>query len=64
MGSVLALQQRFPEAIACFEKAIALEPRLPLAHKKLGQALAALGRGKDADASLAHEAGDPFVVRH
>ena len=36
----------------CFEQAIRLEPRLPLAHKKLGQALAALGRGQDADAAF------------
>ena len=52
LGSVLALQQRFEEAVPSFEQAIRLEPRLPLAHKKLGQALAALGRGQDADAAF------------
>ena len=33
-------------------RAIRLEPRLPLAHRKLGEALAALGRGLEADAAF------------
>ena len=33
-------------------EAIRLEPRLPLAHRKLGEALAALGRGREADAAF------------
>jgi tetratricopeptide (TPR) repeat protein len=49
LGSVLALQSKFSEAIPEFERAIELQPALPLAHKKLGQALVAAGRGKDAD---------------
>ncbi len=34
------------------QTALRLDPRLPLARKKLGQALAALGRGAEADAAL------------
>ena len=49
LGSALAMRQKYDEAIPLFEKAIRLEPRLPLAHKKLGQALAAVGRGAEAD---------------
>ncbi|NIP19453.1 MAG: tetratricopeptide repeat protein [Xanthomonadales bacterium] len=49
LGSVLGLQRRFEESIPFFEKAIALEPTLALAHKKLGRALAAVGRGPEAD---------------
>ena len=43
------MQSHFEKAIPQFEKAIKLQPSLPLVHKKLGQALAALGRGEEAD---------------
>ena len=46
------MQQRFEEAIPCFQRAIQLEPQLPLAHKKLGETLVALGRGREADAAF------------
>ena len=49
---MLALQGRHEEAVPCFERAIQLEPRLPRAHKKLGQSLALLGRGREADAAF------------
>ena len=49
---MLALQDRHEEAVPCFERAIQLEPRLTLAHKKLGQSLALLGRGREADAAF------------
>ena len=49
---MLALQDRHKEAVPCFERAIQLEPRLTLAHKKLGQSLALLGRGREADAAF------------
>ena len=43
------MQSRFEEAIPEFERAIQLQPSLPLVHKKLGHALAAVGQGKKAD---------------
>jgi tetratricopeptide (TPR) repeat protein len=49
LGGVLAMQERFEEAVATFESALKLDPRLPFARKKLGEALAALGRGPEAD---------------
>ncbi len=49
LGSVLAMRREFDAAIPLFREAIKREPRLPLAHKKLGQALAAVGRGAEAD---------------
>jgi len=52
LGSVLAFQSKFDEAISAFEKAIQLEPSLPLVHKKLAQALSASGRGEEADKEL------------
>src|SRR6202008_3367828 len=39
----------FGEGGPGLEEATRLKPRLPLAHKKLGQALAELGRGTEAD---------------
>lgn len=52
LGDALGRQHRFEEALPCYEQAIQLEPNLPLARRKLGQALAALGRGEEADAAL------------
>lgn len=52
LGSVLSLQSKFKEAIGSFERAIRLEPGLPLAHKKLAQALIAVGRGDEAQSEL------------
>ena len=46
------MQRRFEEAVASFRSALRLDPHLPLARKKLGQALAALGRGAEADAAF------------
>ena len=40
-----AMRRQFPQ----FRHALELEPRLPLTQKKLGQALAELGRGNEAD---------------
>jgi tetratricopeptide (TPR) repeat protein len=52
LGNVQAMQRRFADAVASFQTALRLDPRLPLARKKLGQALAALGRGDEADTAL------------
>lgn len=52
LGSVLSLQERFDEAIEAFERAIRLEPGLPLVQKKMAQALAASGRGEEAQSAL------------
>ena len=52
LGGVLALQRRYDEAAACLQTALRLDPGLPYAGKKLAQALAAGGRGADADAAL------------
>ena len=52
LGGILAMQRRFEEAVASFRTALRLDPNLPLAHKKLGQALAALGRGAEADTAF------------
>ncbi len=52
LGGVFAMQRRFEIAIESFKTALGLDPRLPLARKKLGQALAALGRRAEADAAL------------
>ena len=46
LGSVLALRSKFDAAIASFERAIRLDPSLPLVQKKLGQALLAAGRAE------------------
>jgi tetratricopeptide (TPR) repeat protein len=52
LGNIQAMQRHFEEAVASFQTALRLDPRLPLARKKLGQALGALGRGDEADATL------------
>lgn len=52
LGEIQAMQRHFEDAVASFQTAIRLDPRLPLARKKLGQALGALGRSDEADAAL------------
>ena len=49
LGTVLARQGRHEEAIAPFERALSLDPGLPHTRKRLADALAACGRGPDAD---------------
>ncbi len=46
LGSALAQQRKFAEAIPLFEQAVRQDPKLTSAHKKLRQALAAVGRGE------------------
>ena len=43
------MQGRHEEAVCAFEDALKLDPCLPQVRKKLGQSLAALGRGAEAD---------------
>lgn len=43
LGSIHALKHDYAEAVPLFRKAIRLDPNAALAHKKLGQALAAMG---------------------
>ncbi len=43
------MQGRLEDAVASFRTAVRLDPKLSHAGKKLGQALAALGRGAEAD---------------
>ena len=45
LGSALAQQRKFEEAIPLFEQAVRQGLGLANDHKKLGQALAAVGRG-------------------
>jgi tetratricopeptide (TPR) repeat protein len=52
LGGLLAMQQRPGDAVANLRAALRLDPALPYAGKKLSQALAALGRGAEADAAL------------
>jgi tetratricopeptide (TPR) repeat protein len=49
LGIVLARQQRYPEALRLFERALQLDPTLPHTRRRLGDALAACGRGAEAD---------------
>ena len=51
LGSALAQQRKYEEAIPLFQQAVRQDPGLANAHTKLGPALAAVGRGRDADAS-------------
>ena len=51
LGFVLLELNRPQEAIEALEKATRLDPRLNLAFLNLGKALAAVGRGKEADAA-------------
>ena len=49
LGTLLARQGRLPEAISVFERALQLDPALPHTRKRLADALAASGRGAEAD---------------
>jgi tetratricopeptide (TPR) repeat protein len=49
LGSILARQGRHLEAIPAFEHALRLDPQLPHTRKRLADALAASGRGQEAD---------------
>ena len=49
LGTVLAMQGKFNQAITCLERAIKIDKGLTSAYKKLGQSLAAAGRGEEAD---------------
>ena len=49
LGIVLARQGRQAEAIALYERALILDPALPHTRKRLADALAAGGRGPEAD---------------
>jgi tetratricopeptide (TPR) repeat protein len=60
LGTILSRQDRYLEAIPAFERALSLDPRLPHARKRLADALAACGRGEDADRHYAqYFAQDP-----
>jgi tetratricopeptide (TPR) repeat protein len=54
LGIVLARQQRYVEALPLFERALQLDPKLPHTRRRLGDALIACGRGKEADRHYAH----------
>ncbi len=49
LGTILSRQERHLEAIPVFERALSLDPHLPHTRKQLADALAACGRGQDAD---------------
>ena len=49
LGTILAQQGRHAEAIPAFERALQLDARLPHTRKRLANALAASGRGQEAD---------------
>ena len=52
IGGVLAMQRRFDEAVASFRETLRLDPESPLAGKHLALALAALGKGAEADSAF------------
>ena len=52
LGGVLVDQRRYDDAIQVLTTALKLDPQLPIARKRLGQAQAALGHGKEADSTL------------
>jgi len=52
LGNALMQQRRFEEAIPILEDAVQHDPNNAIGHKKLGLALAAVGRGEDADKSF------------
>jgi len=52
LGTLLLQQQRAEDAIPLLEKAARLDPKLESAHFQLGKALAAVGRGPEADAAF------------
>ena len=49
LGTILSRLGRHGEAISAFERALKLDPNLPHTRKRLADALAACGRGEDAD---------------
>jgi tetratricopeptide (TPR) repeat protein len=49
LGTILSRQDRHLEAIPAFERALSLDQKLPHTRKRLADALAACGRGTDAD---------------
>jgi tetratricopeptide (TPR) repeat protein len=49
LGTILARLGRHAEAIPAFERALQLDARLPHTRKRLADALAASGRGHEAD---------------
>lgn len=49
IGTLFALQEKPAKAVPFFEEALRREPSLATAHKKLGEALAELGKGREAD---------------
>jgi len=49
LGNALMKQRKFQEAIPVLEQAVRQDPEVANVHKKLGQALAAVGRGIEAD---------------
>ena len=59
LGIVLARQQRYGESVPLFERALQLDPTLPHTRRRLGDALAACGRGADADRQYAR-----FIEEH
>jgi len=52
LGGIFEHQERWEEAVATYREALKRDPQLPHAGKKLGAALAALGRGAEADTVL------------
>jgi tetratricopeptide (TPR) repeat protein len=58
LGGLRMMQERPEDAVASLQAALRLDPQLPLAGKKLGQALAMLGRGAEADAAFEAWFGD------
>ena len=66
LGSVKALGDDFDGAIDAFRRAIARDPRLPGAHKKLTQALISTGRNHEIDEAfegyLDHDSDAAFVA--
>ena len=56
--SIQAMKGDFTQAVECFRTAIRLNPGSALAHKKLGQALAAMGEAQQANTHF-----DAFLER-
>jgi tetratricopeptide (TPR) repeat protein len=58
MGSLLAMEHKYDEAVEAFDKALALQANLSSAHKKRAQALAMLG-----ELNLSDEAFAQYLAR-
>ncbi len=68
LGVVLAEQKQNPEAIAAFERAIALDPDEPDAHYRLGRLYRAMGKTAESDKEFAkvksiHQKSEDDVAR-